>query len=198
LTDISVASDDARPLLRQRLRDQRRSLTAQQRRVAELRAMRHLARLGVFRQARRLGVYFSVDGEFSIDRMMTGAEFRNKQLYAPVLRQDSLRFAFLHDGAALIPNRFGIPEPQGGVLLDPRFLDLVLTPMVAFDDRGVRLGMGGGYYDRCFRFLKCRSGWIKPKLIGVGYDFQRVPYIQSQSWDVRLWCAVTEERAHLF
>ena len=60
------------------------------------------------------------------------------------------------------------------------------------------LGFGGGYYDRCFRFLPARRVWFKPKLVGVGYAFQEIPYIEMRTWDVPLWGAVTENRIHRF
>ena len=129
---------------------------------------------------------------------MEGAARSNKRLYAPVLRGKRLRFAALRRGMTLTPNRFGILEPAGGPYFDARSLDLVLTPLVAFDDHGVRLGMGSGYYDRCFQFLRLRSVWSKPKLIGVGYEHQHLPNIDANAWDVRLWCAVTESNTYHF
>ena len=82
--------------------------------------------------------------------------------------------------------------------VDPRDLDLVLTPLVAFDNKGARLGLGGGHYDRCFSFLRGRSSWSRPKLVGVGYEFQRIPYIESRPCDVRLWGAVTDVATYRF
>ena len=143
-------------------------------------------------------LYFAIDGELSLEAFIAGAERRNKQLYAPVLRGDNLRFAALRPGVTLKPNRFGILEPPGGPYIDVRSLDLVLTPVVAFDDRGTRLGMGGGFYDRCFQFLRSRSAWRKPKLIGVGYECQHLSNIDAEAWDVRLWCAVTEADTYYF
>jgi 5-formyltetrahydrofolate cyclo-ligase len=74
----------------------------------------------------------------------------------------------------------------------------VLTPLVAFDDTGVRVGVGRGYYDRCFRFLAGRGAWRRPKLLGVAYELQRVPSLPRQSWDVPLWGAVTEAHMRRF
>jgi 5-formyltetrahydrofolate cyclo-ligase len=57
----------------------------------------------------------------------------------------------------------------------------------------MRLGMGGGYYDRTFAFLNRRTSWRAPRLIGIAYSFQRVTHIEPAPHDVRLDAVVTEE-----
>lgn len=88
-------------------------------------------------------------------------------------------------------NRFGIPEPQEGTSIDPGDLDLVFVPLTAFNAKGFRLGMGGGYYDRCFAFRRGRSG--SPILVGVGYGFQQQESIQTQLHDVPLDLMISEQ-----
>jgi 5-formyltetrahydrofolate cyclo-ligase len=196
--DTSLNSNHERSEQRQLIRDRRKAIPGPQKSQAELRLAQRLWQLAPYQRARHLSIYFAVDGELSLEAFMVGTERRNKQLYAPVLRGDNLRFAALRRGVPLQPNRFGILEPADGPYIDARSLDLVMTPLVAFDDQGVRLGMGGGFYDRCFRFLRSRSAWWKPKLIGVGYERQHVPSIDAEAWDVRLWCAVTETDTYYF
>jgi 5-formyltetrahydrofolate cyclo-ligase len=115
-----------------------------------------------------------------------------------VLRGMTMTFAELAPGALLAANFFGILEPKVGRKIEARRLDLVLTPLVAFDDRGVRLGVGRGYYDRAFKFLRHRSRWRRPKLLGVAYELQRVAPLTPSSWDVPLWGVVTEARVRRF
>src|SRR5262249_24852318 len=110
------------------------------------------------------------------------------------------RIEFLrHDArVALRTNRHGIPEP------DPRFarriparkLDLVLVPLVAFDAQGWRLGSGAGYYDRALRHLREGRHWRRPRLIGVGYEFQRVERLEPAPWDVPLDAILTPAGLH--
>ena len=198
MADSSLSRNNERIEQRERIRLVRESVTKRQKTEAELLLARRLWRLGQTQRAQHISVYLAVDGEISLEGFMKGAARRNKHLYAPVLRGDSLRFAALRSGITLTPNRFGILEPLGGRYIDPRSLDLVLTPLVAFDDRGVRLGMGGGFYDRCFQFLAAREKWWRPKLVGVGYEHQHVKNIDAEAWDVRLWCAVTESGSYYF
>ena len=144
-----------------------------------------------YQRARKIAVYVGIDGEVDLSAIGEHARSSNKSIFAPVLAQNGLRFVETGTRSGFRRNRFGIPEPDGGRRIDPRELDVVLTPLVAFDNRGHRLGMGKGYYDRCFGFLRRRTRWRKPKLIGIGFDFQKIEKLVPQYWDVPLWGAVT-------
>jgi 5-formyltetrahydrofolate cyclo-ligase len=76
-------------------------------------------------------------------------------------------------------------------------LDLVLAPLVAFDAHGNRLGMGGGFYDRSFAYLLRHTRWLRPRLIGLAYDFQRQSRLPSQAWDVPLQAIATDQHLYL-
>jgi len=152
----------------------------------------HILRSPEFRSARSIALFLAFDGEPSLQSVIAAAAARGKRVYVPVLTGDTMHFAELATDAALATNFFGILEPRVGLRVDPRQLDLVLTPLVAFDDRGVRVGVGRGYYDRCFRFLLNRHHWRRPKLVGVAYELQRSSRLVSQAWDVPLTGIVTE------
>lgn len=101
---------------------------------------------------------------------------------------------------ALRDNRFGTPEPASGrgLRISPRFLDLVLVPIVAFGASGERLGSGAGYYDRAFAYLRTRRTWRKPLLVGVAYEWQHVPDLATEPWDVPLAAVITDSMIHSF
>lgn len=169
-----------------------------QRAAAEKTISRRIQTLGCYNRARTLAVFLAFDGEPSLQRLVDSAVRQGKRVFAPVLLKNGMRFAPLGDGPTRRRNFFGINEPAPQQLVDARALDLVLTPLVAFDARGVRLGMGRGYYDRAFRFLRHRHHWSRPKLLGVAFSFQQVPQLERQPWDIPLWGAVTEENFHRF
>ena len=73
--------------------------------------------------------------------------------------------------------------------IDPRWLDLVLVPLVGFDARGHRLGMGAGLYDRHFAFLRHRRAWRRPRLLGLAFEAQKVARLAEAAHDVPLWTA---------
>ena len=145
-----------------------------------------------------MALFFAFDGEPDLTRLTRSAAAQRKELFVPVLTRKTMRFARLVPRAVLKRNFFGILEPGSAGVVDPRKLDLVLTPLVAFDSRGTRIGVGRGYYDRAFRFLRHRGAWQRPKLLGVAYEFQHVPTLDSRAWDVPLWGAVTEARVRHF
>ena len=91
-------------------------------------------------------------------------------------------------------NYFGIPEPDISPRkrCPPRALDVVLMPLVAFDESGNRLGMGGGFYDQTFSYKSRAANVSKPLLIGVAYEFQRVDLLPTNWWDIGLDGIVTE------
>jgi 5-formyltetrahydrofolate cyclo-ligase len=117
----------------------------------------------------------------------------------PVLGEEGvLRFAPWRAGDPLVANRFGIPEPDLEVtsLLEAHELTLAIVPLVAFDARCHRVGMGGGWYDRTFA-VRETAQWRHPMLIGAAYEIQRVAAIDPAPWDVHLDAVCTEAATYL-
>ncbi len=84
---------------------------------------------------------------------------------------------------------YHIPEPEGGRKIDPQDLDIILVPLVAFDEEKHRLGHGKGYYDR---FLK----QTKALKIGIAYECQKIKNITVNDDDVSLDLIITEEKIY--
>jgi 5-formyltetrahydrofolate cyclo-ligase len=99
-------------------------------------------------------------------------------------------------GETLLPNRFRILEPRVNARRQRKVwaLDLVLLPLVGFDDTGGRLGMGGGFYDRSLAYLARRKSWRKPALLGLAHECQKVDRLAQASWDVPLAGTVTDRQ----
>ena len=179
------------------MRRRRRAVAARAARRAARRLAAHLGRHRLFLRARRVAAYLPQDGELDPTPLMRRAWAAGKAVYLPVLHvpcHHRLMFAPYREGDRLVPNAFGIPEPDLAVrhLVHPWELDLVLTPLVAFDARGHRLGMGGGFYDRSFAFLRRRRHWRRPRLVGLAYAFQEVAHLPAAPWDVPLAAVATE------
>ena len=190
----------SRYALRHQIRRLRRSLGQTERvALAEVLA-RHLMGCVHVRRSKRIGCYLSQDGEMDLAPLMKRLGNLSKQLYLPVLRGPRLWFLPFDPQTRFVKNRFGILEPDApaSTRCAPQALDLVLAPLVAFDDRGQRLGMGGGYYDRTFAYLLNRHYWRRPRLIGIAYDLQRVPALTARKWDVPLDGIATESGLRFF
>ena len=87
----------------------------------------------------------------------------------------------------LIINKYGIPEPSSFFLKTP---DILLVPLVAFDEYLNRIGYGGGYYDRYINKVKKHKKIIT---IGLAYSFQKVKKISTNKHDMKLDHIVTEK-----
>ena len=179
--------------LRRKCRQARADLSAKKRDEASSRICDAVMRAGFFRRSQNIGCYLPSDEEVDTWPIIARAFSMGKQISAPVLRKNgSMRFRELNPDSTLSANQFGLLEPQEGDFVDPHRLDIVITPLVAFDSSGNRIGMGGGYFDRTFSFLKGRKIWLHPKLIGVAFDCQRVNAIAPNPWDIGLFRVVTE------
>ena len=177
--------------MRREVRAARRAIPESVRLAADHEILARIRSLPVWRSARRVALFLPFDGEPDLTPLLKSAGRR--RFFVPVITRRAMNFAALGPGIRLVKNFFGILEPEPQLLVDPRSLDLVLTPLVAFDRQGTRVGVGRGYYDRCFRFLRQRENWRKPKLVGCAYQLQQRDSIGRNPWDVPLWGAVTEQ-----
>lgn len=156
----------------------------------------------LFFRSRRIATYWASDGELDPAPLVALAQSFRKRWFFPVLRphpQRKLWFVCRAEGEPLFRNRFGIPEPslrQHRIVL-PWALDLILVPLVGFDGACRRLGMGGGYYDRTLGYLRHRTVWRRPTLIGLAHECQRVVELPVRPWDVPLDMVVTEKQIYV-
>ncbi|MCB1763105.1 MAG: 5-formyltetrahydrofolate cyclo-ligase [Gammaproteobacteria bacterium] len=188
--------------LRHQLRERRRSLSRAEQTANAEAAAGHLIRWGIFLRYQSIALYHACDGELDPSPIIHRGFSYGKKLYLPVLRggnKNALWFVPHHPEQRMWKNRFGIDEPDSGRngRIAPWGLDLILLPLVGFDQLGNRLGMGGGFYDRTLAFLKWRSHWHRPTLIGMAHDCQRLQKIEAHSWDIPLDGIVSESGLQL-
>ncbi|MFL4558667.1 5-formyltetrahydrofolate cyclo-ligase [Yersinia kristensenii] len=176
-----------RKKIRSEIRERRRLLTPEQQQHSADFAAKHIASHPKIQQAKTIAVFLSFDGELDTSPVIELLWRQKKQVYLPVLHPFSLgNLLFLHyrPDSQLIRNRLKILEPQLDVrdVLPLNQLDVVITPLVAFDSHGQRLGMGGGFYDRTLQ------NWQQggPYPIGLAHDCQQVEYLPNEHWDVPL------------
>jgi 5-formyltetrahydrofolate cyclo-ligase len=184
--------------MRLHLRRLRRSIPRAERLAAERAMHRHLRQMRVFRPGARVAIYLSMPGEASLAAGLGAAVRAGTRLYAPRItspRRLEMIFLPYAPGVRTSANMLGIAEPRAGA--SPRLrvaeFDAIVVPLLGFDRRGVRLGMGAGYYDRALRRrLDPARAWRRPRLVGVAYACQELPSIDAAPWDVPLDYVVTE------
>lgn len=180
-----------------RIRQQRQKLSASQRRSLSRQMCQRLKKSAAFRHSHVIASYLPTSGE--IEPTFLERHFPpSKRLYYPVIDQMGHRMFFVPAQRRLRRNRFGISEPvyRPGSHRLPKQIDLALVPLVGFDRSGNRIGAGGGYYDHSFRHRNRLQK--KPLLVGLAYDFQELPAIIPNPWDVKLDAVITESRILLF
>lgn len=174
------------PSLRALLRQRRQRLGYGRQILAGQALARTVCDLPIYQQSQNLALYLASDGEVDCRWLIKRAWRDGKHCYLPVVEgSDAMRFVRYRPGAQRVRNRYHIWEPLAGDQISPQALGLVIVPLVGFDSRGNRLGMGGGYYDRTFAFT-LTNGLQLPFLLGVAHHCQQVGSLPVQSWDVPL------------
>ncbi|WP_318371769.1 5-formyltetrahydrofolate cyclo-ligase [Enterobacter sp.] len=191
----SLLIPTSRQQIRQQIRQRRRALTAdQQLHFADQAAARMMAYPPVV-MAHTVALFLSFDGELDTRPLIEQLWRSGKRVYLPVLHPFSpgnLLFLHYHPHSELVVNHLKIYEPKLDVrdVLPLAQLDVLITPLVAFDAGGQRLGMGGGFYDRTLQ------NWRQHALTPVGYahDCQFVDVLPVEEWDVPLPAVVTPSK----
>ena len=178
---------------RKRLRQFRNALSVAQRKTAEAQSLLLLRRWPVWRQAAVIASYMPYQSEFNPECLIRDAESRGATLVYPRVTTAGLQFHQWRSGDPLEEGTVGgIKQPIAESPLIALFqIDLFITPLLACGDNGVRLGYGGGYYDRTFSEAR---GFR----LGVGFSLQRIDRWETEQHDQRLDGFLSESRLELF
>ena len=132
-----------------------------------------------------VALYWPKGKEFDTGPLIEALLKRGITCALPVIQKDSkeLKFARWDETIPLVEGSYGVMQPVGDDWVEP---DIVITPMLAFDRQGHRLGYGGGYYDTTLEALRSR---ISIQAVGIGYSAQSVlfnlpvdPHDQKMDW----------------
>ena len=194
MTQLSVLPP-SRQEIRKIIRQRRRALTSGQQEHFSIAAAARMMAYPPVVMAHTVALFLSFDGELDTQPLIEQLWRSGKRVYLPVLHPFSpgnLLFLQYHPHSELVINRLKIQEPKLDVrdVLPLAQLDVLITPLVAFDSQGQRLGMGGGFYDRTLQ------NWQRYGLQPVGYahDCQHVDMLPVEEWDIPLPAVVTPSR----
>lgn len=146
-----------------------------------------------YKEARLVISYCAKEDEVQTRPIITKALEEGKRVAVIVtdVPSKTLSFSEIHSfDDELVPGAFDIPEPMPGHLRPVSIAqaDLILVPLVAWDEKGRRLGYGAGYFDRAL------EGAGKLCKVGLALESQRVPQIPESRHDIPLDMIVTEKR----
>lgn len=180
--------DKLKSAIRASIKNIRSKLSLTYRTTASKQICTRIRALEPYRKAKHIALYHAANGEVDLNAIWSSAPLQGKFCYFPALKEDnSLLFLPATPATPFKKNKFGIDEPDVShdLAVDINKLDLLFIPLVAFDLRCFRIGMGAGYYDRTLQ------GITKPALFGVAYQFQRVDLLIPDPWDVPLDGVIT-------
>ena len=194
MTPPSDIFPDDKAGLRASLRARRQSLDKEERLALSRAAAGHLLRERIWTGAETVALYIAVRGEIDTEPLLRAAWDSGKQVLLPLCSPAGdahMRFAPCSGPDGLTPGAYGIPEP---ICAEPVPLacgepDVIVVPGLAFDRKGIRLGQGGGFYDRYF----ARPETAGALRIGLAYSFQIVEKLPKDPWDLPVDGVCTEQ-----
>lgn len=169
-----------------------------------------IMKLRAFRMSKRLAIYLPINSEFPTTAILQKGILFKKNIYIPRIisnRNKKMQFSTLYDNKKhkskpnLSKNIYGILEPKSKTvnqIIIPQAIDIIFMPLLGFNSKGDRLGMGGGYYDRALWFKRNKKPQLRPYLIGLAYEAQLNNNILADTWDVTLDAVITEQSIYYF
>lgn len=171
--------------------------TPEERIEAELIVFNLLKQFDLFFNAKNISSFVDFRDEISMTTINQSIIDAGKNLLLPYISPTTkeMQFYLVEDLSSLKRNTFGIlePDPEIHTLYDESRIDCVLTPGVAFDSKGYRLGYGGGFYDRFFSRIEKAI----PK-IGIAFDLQCVDALPVEHYDHPITHIITERGLRTF
>lgn len=190
-----------KPEIRDKMQRRRKELSAVSVAQAAQAVAAQIVLLSEFLDAQNIGTYLTIENELDPMPVMQCAHQLKKKLYLPVIQatqsEEPLRFHAYTIGDPLLKGIHGISAPahRTEFAYDISKLDIIFLPLVAFDAQCNRLGRGAGHYDRALNHLK-KQHKRPPCLIGLAYEFQHIPEIVIDKWDVPMDLVVTEKNVY--
>ena len=196
LSHYCMSEQNNKLLIRRSIRKKRRALTQSQQFYASKALARNARKYRQLLFGQKILSYSPIGGEINPEFILS---LLQAKVYLPRIthyQSGSMRF-YQGEQDFNTPSygkvRLGINEPSSkGSSLSAQHLDAVLMPLVAFDRNGNRLGMGGGFYDRCFSFKLRKNNFKRPLMVGLAHRFQETETVFADPWDVPLDAIITD------
>lgn len=148
-----------------------------------------LRQVAALRKLRRVAAYAPLPDEPGAQDLPDRLLALGLSVVLPAVVSGRTTLAWAAYDGELVPGPWGLRQPPAGRLSDAfPVVDLVLVPALAVDRRGVRLGQGGGYYDRT---LAAGAGATPVPVACLLYDVELVDRLPAGAHDVRVDAVIT-------
>lgn len=189
--------------LRKIFRDKRLSLSKVQQTQAARKLVKQFKQLTLFHGAQNVALYLSFNGEINTQPLIDYLWSIKCRVFVPLLHpfcKGHLLFQEFSQHTPMHKNHFGILEPNLDVqqVCPLERLDVLFTPLVAFDLTGNRLGMGGGFYDRTLAGLVDENKNNQAIVVGLAHELQLTSTLPSATWDIGLPYVLTSNKLYCF
>lgn len=183
--------------IRTEILEKRNRMTTDEREKAESIILKSLTIMPEFETAKTVASFVSFRNEIEMQTINQSILASRKKLVLPLIDMTlkTMHFYFVDDLNTLVKNSYGIlePNPSTHVQISNEDIELILTPGVAFDLQGYRLGYGGGFYDRFFTSLKKAI-----PSIGIAFECQVVSQLPIDDYDQKILKLLTETGLRIF
>ena len=140
------------------------------------------------RNAKKIGGYYPSNYEIDDLEILDLLEKQNFKISLPIIKKNNqMNYHKWSNKDPLKINKFGIPEPVSSKILYP---DILLVPLVGYDNNLNRLGYGGGFYDR---YIEKIEKIKKIKKIGLAFSYQKITSVPINQYDKKLDFIITEK-----
>jgi 5-formyltetrahydrofolate cyclo-ligase len=190
--------------IRQFIRKKRQNLDKTTQQQQALLLVKNLSNHSRVSLANSVAIYLANDGELDTQPFIDFCWQNNIKTYLPVIHpfsKGNLLFLHYHSSSLMVKNKYNIFEPKLNVcdVIPLTQIDIIFTPLVAFDNTGARLGMGGGYYDRTLSTWFSQKNKVNPPYpIGLAHTCQQVEKIPNEHWDIPLPEIITPKKQFKF
>jgi len=174
--------------LRERMRGARAAIPPEERAARGARVEARLLTLPELGDARTVLLFYSFGTEIPTAVLARRLLARGYRVLLPYLTGDAMEAAEVRPGMPLEATDYGPKEPADRIAVDPERIDVVVTPGLAFDRSGHRLGYGGGYYDRYLSRLQAHAARV-----GIGFAEQVLDHVPAEVSDEPVDVIVTDE-----
>ncbi|PPR47321.1 MAG: 5-formyltetrahydrofolate cyclo-ligase [Alphaproteobacteria bacterium MarineAlpha5_Bin9] len=182
----NLKSNQRKIFLKLRSKIKKKNLNAESKIVENLKNFNYLDKFEI------VASFISINSEISMIKLNDFLLSNGKKLCLPVIKNDSLIFRQYEIGNDLKKGKFNIPEPHEN---KPELVpDLIFTPCLAFDEKGYRLGYGGGFYDKTFKKFNKENHNFNS--IIVAFEDQKVDNVIIDANDMKVDYMLTEKKVY--